>query len=183
MNKSFLNKLLRRRHGKSAELPDAASLAALVADGPVSNAQRARARVAQSPRNADLYRFARDLQPASEQLSRDLRARFAAANAPAGHRFAHRAARGRMQSRVWRWTASAAAASLVLVAGLWVVHRYDHQAARSAHTVATGKTPSDRIFAALNDKMVAVGEPRQGDVIFRSDFRGTVDGGTKRNKS
>ena len=186
MNERNLDKLIqgnRRMREDDAPLPDAESLAALVGDGPVSSAQRSAARVAESARNAQLYRFARDLQPISEQLSRDLRAQFANAAAPAGHRFGHRLAHHYVQARVWRWTATAAAASLALVAGLWAVHRYDHRQPQLAAVAAAGhKAVPDRIFAAFNDHAVAVGGARHPDLIFRSNFRAQTDMDRKRNE-
>jgi len=176
MNKSFLNKLLRRRHGKSAELPDAASLAALVADGPVSNAQRSRARVAQSPRNADLYRFARDLHPLSRQLAGDLRAQFEdseiAAHRPRRHRAVH-------VRRPWRAPVAVAAmaASLVVAVALWAWH-YRAESGRAlaaASPEVTTQVP-DRIFAALDDRAVATRDVSRGDEIFRSDFHRAPSG-------
>ncbi len=187
MNEWNLKNLIRgsRQQREDALLPDASSLAALASDEPVSPAECRAARIAESGRNADLYRFARDLQPFSEQLSRDLRTQFAADGDQAvTHRRIRRSPHSTRFTRPWRWAATATAACLALVAGLWATH---HRS--GAHGTPTGVTTAsvvgkkvpDRIFAAFNDKTVAVSELHRGDTIFRSDFR-SGESGPRRNQ-
>lgn len=174
MNEFNLKNLIggSRRQREDAMLPDASSLTSIAGDEPVSLAQRRAARIAESGRNADLYRFARDLQPFSEQLGRDLRAQFAEGDRIAAHRITRRSRRSSRQVRAWRWLA--AAACLALVAGLWGTHHYavTSVAQRGAAMTSTAvKKVPDRIFAAFEDKAVAVSDPQRDDTIFRSDFR------------
>lgn len=190
MNERYLSRLFRNSQPtqrEDAALPDAASLAALVGDGPVSTAERTAARIAESGRNADLYRFARELQPISAQLSHDLRAQFAATELAAVHhrRRGLREQHRHQRARTWRWAAAtAAAASLALVVGLWTTQHSSgahHAAGLTMARTGVNRVP-DRIFAAFNDKVLASSQAGHGDEIFRSNFRSEAARSTKANE-
>lgn len=120
------------------------------------------------PSLTQLYRFSRELEPASAQLSADLTAAFDAASS-AAHRRSDASRRIAGRSRRWRGVA-ALAASLVVAIALWNTHR-----TAAMNDVLTAQIPAmitpanDRIFAALDAHAVAAHSNR-GDEIFRGEF-------------
>lgn len=159
-NKPSLSRLYRRYAGGvvGVAVPDADDLLQL--------ARVAHAEDAASPLYADLLRFSRELEPASAQLSAEVTRAFAG-TVPAGHRQARARRAVATGARRWRGVA-AIAASLVALIGAWTVFKHDNRAPAASVAQAAAPLVRDRIFAALDDRIVAT--PARGDEIFRDQF-------------
>lgn len=115
---------------------------------------------------ADLIRFARDLQPLSATLGADMST--ALRDSSARHRRPFVTARATHGARRWR-VASAIAASLLAVVAIWNVQRVNHGDPTVAK--APARNGSDRIFSGFEDRAMA-NNGRASDEIFNSSQRG-----------
>jgi hypothetical protein len=181
MNEHSLSRLYRRLTAQRVEIAeaDAGELSA-VADGTVDAARRetAAAKLAASARHADLARMLRALQPASVELSGQVRRRGSAHPQRSREARPQHHAR-RISHRPLRWVGGLAAClALTLgVVGVWHgdarrgnVDSAHHDSMASAQRPDRIFTSQDRIFAG-NDG-ASHRESGGRDELFRGDFSG-----------
>jgi hypothetical protein len=162
MNKPNLSSIFRSQV-ETGDVAEIDALLALARGERPADAERVLAQIARSPLNADLLRFARDLESDAAALSAEfasaLRETAGSHRGAGAQRLTHRGVR--------RWRIGAAlAASLIAAVAVWNVQHVQKATSMGA-PVAQAPVASDRIFADLNDGAAARGR----DEIFRGDFR------------
>ena len=121
------------------------------------------------PSLTQMYRFSRELEPTSAQLSADLAAAFESSPS-AAHRRAGTSRHAVAGSRRWRGVA-ALAASLVVAFAIYNTQRTENanEEMQTARVPAATAPTNDRIFAAFDEHALAASRNR-GDEIFRGEF-------------
>jgi len=182
MTRTSLSNLYRRLTANAAPALDAEDLAG-AAEGtlPPERREHVAAALASSSAHADAARLLGALRAESEALAADIAC---TVRRDTQHRRPHRVERRvgagrRFGGGALRW-ATAMAACLVAVVGVWTLHHVDrgHDAMPTVRSVAR----SDVIFRALEDDHIfGVGmeapdqtqaSGRKGDNLFHDDFRG-----------
>jgi hypothetical protein len=180
MTRTSLSSLYRRlTAGNAMPAPDAADLAS-VADGSLAADRRestAQTLAASSP-HANIVHVLRDLRLESEALATDV-ARTQRETTHRRHQRSDRriAASGRRFGSATRW-ATAMAACMVAVVGVWSLHHAQTRASSAARANAA-VARADVIFSE-RDRIFAVGmeapKPHkvriEGDRLFHADFSG-----------
>jgi len=180
MNDMSLSRLYRRLVSSRPQRDvEAADLVAAAADGAQALSERHRdgvvARLADSPKYADLTRMLRALAPESEALATEVAGQRRAAHPQRAREQRHSAGarRGRLQGLRW---AAGMAACLAVVLGLWSREHADVSqgvvaGARSTTLPDTIFASNDRIFSTVDDSRHRdSGLHRRGDEVFSGGF-------------